>query len=323
MTDNSCSPVTIEAWAVLYLHDWDPPKEGQEHKWEPGKNVFPEIHNVYSTWQEAEAVRGRMSNPHSYWVRRVHLPRATPTATGGDAVAGDALRDLAQQLLDAAHYSTKLSRLESHCRDIARKLEALAEDTSGEAATPSEPIEQLRAALADIDISAYNAAKWRIQRAIDALDRHSAQPPFAPCNCRYPGSLGGDCDGSCLCPKPVDATSLTEKLIQAAVDYESGRCSRRELSEARAAVEAAILAAAQASTDDPYITDLKFANEQNIKAARKYKARLDFMEAKYGAIDWDAAVPSTHNPCPGCDGHECDDGCRYPGAQSSPDRGDT
>lgn len=23
-------------------------------------------------------------------------------------------------------------------------------------------------------------------------------------------------------------------------------------------------------------------------------------------------------PCPGCDGHECDDGCNYPGAQSSP-----
>lgn len=50
--------------------------------------------------------------------------------------------------------------------------------------------------------------------------------------------------------------------------------------------------------DDPYITDLKFAIEQNIKAARKYKARLDFMEVKYGAIDWDgtasppAAVPA-------------------------------
>jgi len=33
---------------------------------------------------------------------------------------------------------------------------------------------------------------------------------------------------------------LTERLIQAAVDYESGRCSQRELSEARAAVELAI-----------------------------------------------------------------------------------
>lgn len=42
--------------------------------------------------------------------------------------------------------------------------------------------------------------------------------------------------------------------------------------------------------DDPYITDLKFAIEQNIKAARKYKARLDFMEVKYGAIDWDGTA---------------------------------
>lgn len=37
------------------------------------------------------------------------------------------------------------------------------------------------------------------------------------------------------------ATALTERLIQAAVDYESGRCSRRQLSEARAAVEAAMV----------------------------------------------------------------------------------
>lgn len=37
------------------------------------------------------------------------------------------LLELSQQLLDAAHYSTELTRLEGHCRDIARKLEDLAE----------------------------------------------------------------------------------------------------------------------------------------------------------------------------------------------------
>jgi hypothetical protein len=41
------------------------------------------------------------------------------------------------------------------------------------------------------------------------------------------------------------APVLTERLIQAAVDYEQGRCSSRELAEARAAVEAAIPADAQ------------------------------------------------------------------------------
>lgn len=42
-------------------------------------------------------------------------------------------------------------------------------------------------------------------------------------------------------PAPPNTPSLlTERLIQAAVDYETGRCSRRELSEARAAVEAAM-----------------------------------------------------------------------------------
>jgi hypothetical protein len=48
----------------------------------------------------------------------------------------------------------------------------------------------------------------------------------------------------------ISATSLTERLIQAAVDYETGRCSRRELSEARNAVEARILGVAQPPQDE-------------------------------------------------------------------------
>lgn len=64
--------VKQEAWALLYLHDWDPPKEGQEHKWESGKNVFPEIHAIYETWQEAENIKRKMTCHEKYWVRRVH-----------------------------------------------------------------------------------------------------------------------------------------------------------------------------------------------------------------------------------------------------------
>ena len=41
-----------------------------------------------------------------------------------------------------------------------------------------------------------------------------------------------------------------------------------------------------ATASDAVAAELEFANE----AARKYKARLDYMEAKYGAIDWDAKV---------------------------------
>lgn len=59
-----------EVWVLLYLHDWDQPKVGQNHRWEPGKNVFPEIHAYYDTWQEAEAVRANMINPKKYWVRK-------------------------------------------------------------------------------------------------------------------------------------------------------------------------------------------------------------------------------------------------------------
>ena len=37
------------------------------------------------------------------------------------------LLELAQQLLDAAHYCTQLEKLEDHCREVARKLETIAE----------------------------------------------------------------------------------------------------------------------------------------------------------------------------------------------------
>ena len=52
-----------------------------------------------------------------------------------------------------------------------------------------------------------------------------------------------------------------------------------------------LYAAPPASPLDPYLTDLEFANTVNIAAARKYKARLEFMEARYGKIDWDASPP--------------------------------
>ncbi len=65
------SDIPDELWALCYLHDWDPPQEGQEHKWEPGKNVFPEIHAFYRTWQEAESVRQDMErSKDKYWVVR-------------------------------------------------------------------------------------------------------------------------------------------------------------------------------------------------------------------------------------------------------------
>jgi hypothetical protein len=59
-----------ELWALLYLHDWGEPKPGQVHKWEPWKNVFPEISAIYATWQEAEKARAAKINPEKYSVRR-------------------------------------------------------------------------------------------------------------------------------------------------------------------------------------------------------------------------------------------------------------
>jgi len=101
----SSSSGTAEAWAVLYLHDWGAPVDGQEHKWEPGKNVFPEIHNVYTTWQEAESVRARMSNPGAYWVRKVHLPAApSPQAQACEPLDATELAFLEDNVATLAHH---------------------------------------------------------------------------------------------------------------------------------------------------------------------------------------------------------------------------
>jgi len=50
---------TTEFWVITYLHDWDP----------TGK-VYPEVHAIYKTWQEAEAVCKAMIDPTKYFVRR-------------------------------------------------------------------------------------------------------------------------------------------------------------------------------------------------------------------------------------------------------------
>lgn len=60
--------VASELWALCYLNDWGPMKEGQAHRWESGKNVFPEVHAFYRDWRWAEAIRRDMCQPDRYWV---------------------------------------------------------------------------------------------------------------------------------------------------------------------------------------------------------------------------------------------------------------
>jgi len=62
MNGGDTAPATMLVWCLLYLHNWD----------DDGK-TYPEVHAVYSTWQEAENVRLRMSNPKLYWTRRANL----------------------------------------------------------------------------------------------------------------------------------------------------------------------------------------------------------------------------------------------------------
>jgi hypothetical protein len=84
----------------------------------------------------------------------------------------------------------------------------------------------------------------------------------------------------------MNAASLTERLIQTAVDYEAGRCGKREMAEARAAVEDAIQPKAvlhpqTAALVDSFASALK---EKLLKAQIKYgysdNWRTDDWEAK-------------------------------------------
>lgn len=56
-----------QLWALCYLVDWF------------DNGIWPDIHRVYDTWEEAEAVRKQMTNPEKYWVRRAHRGKATIT----------------------------------------------------------------------------------------------------------------------------------------------------------------------------------------------------------------------------------------------------
>lgn len=62
----STSPGGAEEWALLYLHDWDPKKE------DGSQPVYPEIHGVYQSDQEAQMARLSKTNPHKYYVRRAN-----------------------------------------------------------------------------------------------------------------------------------------------------------------------------------------------------------------------------------------------------------
>ena len=123
--------VAEELWALCYLHDWDPPREGQEHRWEPGKNVFPEVHAFYHSWQEADAIRSYMSTPEKYWVVRARpesaarLAAASPV-TASDERAVEALLGAIDEIKALVVASNKDSRLaKSNLNSAAHRLNDL------------------------------------------------------------------------------------------------------------------------------------------------------------------------------------------------------
>lgn len=128
-TEPSQEPVRDDLWALCYLHDWDPPIDGQEHRWEPGKNVFPAVHAFYRRWEDAEAIRKDMSNPEKYWVVRTKAEcelrlskaaRVSPASPRPDREAeeNERLRALIRQFSDVADFMD----LETEGFDMSDKL---------------------------------------------------------------------------------------------------------------------------------------------------------------------------------------------------------
>lgn len=99
-----------------------------------------------------------------------------------DRCSPGSARDLAEELREytAMKYAgdCKCGKCQLVPRTLVERIYHTLNSTPGGAATPSEPIEQLRAALADIDISAYNAAKWRIEKAIALLNEAQTVTPM-------------------------------------------------------------------------------------------------------------------------------------------------
>jgi len=56
-----------------------------------------------------------------------------------------------------------------------------------------------------------------------------------------------------------------------------------------------------------------------VQGGRIYYAGLSIADLVTD-IEAALAMTSTHQPCPGCDGHDCDDGCAYPGVVTRPER---
>jgi hypothetical protein len=54
---------TRKQWALLYLHDWDPPTEARPNP------VWPEIHGVYDDERTAIENRQAMTDPSKYYVQ--------------------------------------------------------------------------------------------------------------------------------------------------------------------------------------------------------------------------------------------------------------
>jgi hypothetical protein len=53
-------------WALLYLHNWDPPTEANPYP------IWPEIHGIYDDYETALENQNAMGDPSSYYIRGVY-----------------------------------------------------------------------------------------------------------------------------------------------------------------------------------------------------------------------------------------------------------
>lgn len=168
--DVAVEPVADQLWALCYLHDWGPPEEGQQHRWEPGKNVFPEVHAFYRTWHEAAAVRADMKRPELYWIVRAR----SETEARLDKVreAASSIASLSERLAEVERENARLTRLVDGIDDERRGALDLCIERNKE-------IAELRAKLAEarevIEPFARNAAAGDGTGPFEVPNGHAAR----------------------------------------------------------------------------------------------------------------------------------------------------
>ena len=144
-------------YALCYLHDWDPKRE------DGSQPIYPQIHALYHSWKEAEAVRNDMgASKDKYWVVSCRFESAERLAkvkqpSGENAILIERLRNAAPAAV--SEYDTALMQMAARALTKAdERIEALERQVAqlnGDAVywNDMSALAEERATHLDIDLS--------------------------------------------------------------------------------------------------------------------------------------------------------------------------